>query len=89
MTSGPKVMLGTNCPSITSHWMRSHPAASSAAISSPRRAKSAGRTDGAISMRGTEVLAIQPNVPPEHASRSAITPGTEGLAGDPMSEPAP
>ena len=46
MTSGPKVRLGTNWPSITSHWMRSTPASSSAATSSPRRAKSAGRTDG-------------------------------------------
>ena len=53
MMSGPTVMFGTNWPSITSHWMRSQPAASNAATSSPSRAKSAGSTDGAISMRGT------------------------------------
>ena len=50
ITSGPNVRLGTNRPSITSHWMRSTPAFSSAITSSPRRAKSAGRTDGAISI---------------------------------------
>ena len=33
---------------MTSHWMRSTPAASRSATSSPRRAKSAGRTDGTI-----------------------------------------
>ena len=48
ITSGPNVRLGTNWPSITSHWMRSTPAASSAATSSPSREKSAGSTDGAI-----------------------------------------
>ena len=46
--SGPKVRLGTNWPSITSHWMRSTPAFSSARHSSPSRAKSAGSTDGAM-----------------------------------------
>ena len=44
--------LGTNWPSITSHWMRSTPAASSAATSSPSRAKSAGSTDGSDLDRG-------------------------------------
>ena len=48
MTSGPNVRLGTNWPSITSHWMRSTPAFSSAATSSPSLAKSAGSTEGAI-----------------------------------------
>ncbi len=33
---------------MTSHWMRSTPAASSAATSSPSREKSAGRTEGTI-----------------------------------------
>src|SRR3954471_14243343 len=47
-TSGPTVRFGTNCPSMMSHWIRSTPAFSRAAHSSPRRAKSAGRTDGAI-----------------------------------------
>ena len=50
ITSGPNVRLGTNWPSITSHWMRSTPAASRATISSPRRAKSAGNTEGTISI---------------------------------------
>ncbi len=53
ITSGPNVRLGTNWPSMTSHWMRSTPAASKAATSSPRRAKSAGSTLGAISILGT------------------------------------
>ena len=48
MTSGPKVRLGTNWPSMTSHWMRSTPAFSRATHSSPRREKSAGRTEGTI-----------------------------------------
>src|SRR5687768_11209006 len=50
ITSGPKVRFGTNRPSITSHWMRSTPASSRAATSSPSRAKSAGSTEGAISI---------------------------------------
>src|SRR5688500_1064391 len=45
-TNGPIVMLGTKCPSITSTWIQSAPAASTVAISSPRRAKSAERIDG-------------------------------------------
>src|SRR5829696_6723229 len=48
MTSGPMVRLGTNCPSITSHWIRSAPASSRARTSSPRREKSAGSTEGTI-----------------------------------------
>ena len=44
ITSGPKVRLGTKRPSITSHWMRSTPAFSSATTSSPRRrSRQAGR----------------------------------------------
>src|SRR5215813_2824611 len=41
------VMLGTKRPSITSTWIQSAPAASTARTSSPNRAKSADRTDGA------------------------------------------
>ncbi len=48
ITSGPKVRLGTNCPSITSHWIRSTPAFSKATHSSPSREKSAGRTEGTM-----------------------------------------
>ena len=51
ITSGPKVRFGTNWPSMTSHWMRSTPASSSATTSSPSWAKSAGSTEGTISMR--------------------------------------
>src|SRR6478752_439694 len=56
MTDGPNVRLGTNWPSITSHWILSTPAASSAATSSPSLAKSAGSTLGAISIgRGIDI----------------------------------
>ena len=47
-TSGPMVMLGTKWPSMTSTWTQSAPAASRAATSSPRRAKSLARMDGQI-----------------------------------------
>ena len=50
MTSAPKVRLGTKLPSMTSHWMRSTPAFSRSMHASPRWAKSAGRTEGTISM---------------------------------------
>ena len=42
------VMLGTKCPSITSTWMTSAPAFSTALTSSPRRLKSADKIEGAI-----------------------------------------
>ena len=48
ITGGPKVMLGTKWPSITSRWIQSAPAASMASTSSPRRAKSAERIEGAM-----------------------------------------
>src|SRR5688572_21115671 len=54
ITSGPNVRLGTKRPSMTSHWIRSTPASSRAATSSPNREKSAGRTEGAISMRRSD-----------------------------------
>ena len=47
-TSGPRVMLGTKWPSITSTCTQSAPAASTAATSSPSRAKSAERIEGTI-----------------------------------------
>src|SRR4051812_26149565 len=47
-TAGPIVMFGTKWPSITSTWIQSAPAASIARTSSPRRAKSAERIEGAI-----------------------------------------
>src|SRR6185312_4925124 len=46
--SGPKEILGTKCPSITSRWIQSAPAASTARTSSPNLAKSAARIDGAM-----------------------------------------
>src|SRR5271166_6038639 len=49
-TTGPRVMLGTNRPSITSTWIQSAPAASTAQTSSPKRVKSADKTEGAISI---------------------------------------
>src|ERR1051326_5321416 len=48
-TSGPMVMLGTKWPSITSTWIQSAPAASTARTSSPSLAKFAERIEGAIS----------------------------------------
>src|SRR5580692_11522039 len=41
-------MLGTKCPSITSRWIQSAPAASTARTSSPSLAKSDARIDGAM-----------------------------------------
>src|SRR6185312_3812504 len=52
-TTGPMVMFGTKCPSITSTWIQSAPAESTARISSPRRVKSADRREGAMMMGGT------------------------------------
>src|SRR5687768_15664230 len=48
-TFGPMVMLGTKRPSITSTWIQSAPAASTARTSSPSRLKSALRMEGATS----------------------------------------
>ena len=48
MTGGPKVMLGTKWPSITSRWIQSAPALSIASTSSPSFEKSDASTDGAI-----------------------------------------
>src|SRR5258706_12676392 len=45
---GPNVIFGTKCPSITSTWTQSHPASSMARTSSPKRAKSAERIEGAM-----------------------------------------
>src|ERR1700723_2085892 len=41
-------MLGTKCPSITSRWIQSAPAASTAHTSSPSFEKSDARIEGAI-----------------------------------------
>jgi hypothetical protein len=50
-TGIPMDMFGTKWPSITSKWITSAPAASPARTSSPSRAKSADRIDGAILTR--------------------------------------
>src|SRR5450631_33160 len=47
-------MLGTKCPSITSRWIQSAPAWSTARTSSPSLAKSDARIDGAMT-RGREL----------------------------------
>src|SRR6185369_12111833 len=49
-TAGPKLMFGTNRPSITSTWIQSAPAASTAATSSARRPRSAARIEAAMSV---------------------------------------
>src|SRR2546422_5071396 len=49
-TGMPMEIFGTKRPSITSTWRRSAPAASAAATSSPSRAKSAARIEGARRM---------------------------------------
>src|SRR5436190_761068 len=92
MTSGPKVRFGTKRPSITSHWIRSTPASSRAATSAPSREKSAGSTDGAISMRRSEpgwsvigpILAdpYPRPVPPLVIDITAIAGGGDGLGRD-------
>ena len=70
--SGPNVRFGTNWPSITSHWMRSTPAASSAATrrraGRSRRAAPTGRSRSARSVPGelmgesTDMARNQPGV---------------------------
>ena len=47
--TGPMLMFGTKCPSIMSRCSQSAPAAATARVSSPSRAKSAARSEGAIS----------------------------------------
>jgi hypothetical protein len=48
MTSGRRKCWARNVPSITSRWIQSAPAASTARTSSPSLAKSAARIDGAM-----------------------------------------
>ena len=59
-TTGPIVMFGTNRPSITSTWIQSAPALSTARTSSASRPKSADRIDGAT-MTG-RLIEIEPAV---------------------------
>jgi hypothetical protein len=46
--SGPMEILGTKWPSMTSTWIQSAPAASTARTSSPSFAKSAAKIEGAM-----------------------------------------
>src|SRR5690242_8937869 len=59
MTSGPKEMLGTKWPSITSRWIQSAPAWSTARTSSPSLEKSDARIEGAMTRgRGVKELVM-------------------------------
>src|SRR4051794_8468998 len=49
--SGPIVIGGTKCPSMTSTWMTPAPASSTSATCSPRRAKAAAGVEGATPAR--------------------------------------
>src|SRR6185503_19728014 len=73
-------MLGTKCPSITSRWIQSAPAASTARTSSPSLAKSAARIDGAMT-RGRDAncwdMCAFPNLFPR-AERPRVTWGRAG-----------
>src|SRR5215467_6840845 len=88
-TTGPMVMLGTKRPSITSTWIQSAPAASTARTSSPSRVKSADRTDGATRMAAAIVLGLARRRPidePDELAdgvytrrRHVAAPGTDSL----------
>src|SRR5471030_498001 len=67
-TSGPMVIFGTKCPSMTSTWIQSAPAASIARTSSPNLAKSAARIDGA--MRSGRINCLRKTI---RVSRGAAT----------------
>src|SRR3954454_13044427 len=73
-------MLGTKCPSITSRWIQSAPAASTLRTSSPSLAKSAARIDGAMT-RGRDAncwdMCAFPNLF-EGAERPRVTWGRAG-----------
>src|SRR6266851_517540 len=62
-TTGPMVMLGTKRPSMTSTWIQSAPAASTARTSSPKRVKSADRTEGATRMAAAIALTLARRCP--------------------------
>src|SRR6516165_1308828 len=88
-TTGPSVMLGTKRPSMTSTWIQSAPAASTARTSSPSRVKSADSTDGATSIEAAIVLALPRRGPidePDELAdgfhtrgRNVAAPGTDRL----------
>ena len=63
---GPKVMLGTKCPSMTSTCTQSAPCCSIARHSAPKAAKSADRIEGAIRIRRSKLIpALLGQTPPD------------------------
>src|SRR5690606_12259004 len=94
MTCGPKVMLGTKWPSITSRWIQSAPAAATASTSSPSREKSADSTEGAMTIPlsikssplsqfgWTEMIppALRHSLQHCPANRNCLPPGSPGFA---------
>src|SRR3984957_5348485 len=76
-------MFGTKWPSMTSTWIQSAPAASTARTSSPSLAKSAARIDGAM-MSGRCTLSLQINVRVTRRFRTGngIGTGPAKLAGE-------
>src|ERR1700733_4500272 len=81
-TTGPMVMLGTNRPSITSTWIQSAPAVSTELISSPNRAKSADRIEGAIMIDGVRLRGLT-------RSASSMEAVPDLIAHAPLSDGAP
>src|SRR5664280_2571796 len=63
---GPKVRLGTKCPSITSKWSRSAPAAATERTSSATRPRSHASSEGAMRTRltGSPTARSRPPRPP-------------------------
>ena len=96
MTSGPKVRFGTNWPSMTSHWMRSTPASSSAATprrggrSRPAARRGRSRCGGrsGVGRSSPSILARAPlgTYAPDGAGRrstiTTVVAGGDGLARD-------
>src|SRR4051812_16881820 len=72
--SGPIVIGGTKCPSITSTWMTRAPASITSSTCRPSRAKSADRIDGA-----TRTSDSSGWLTPPHASARRREPACSGL----------
>ena len=68
-TSGPIVIGGTKCPSMTSTWITRAPASSTSCTCSPSRSKSAARIDGAT--RGARQRAPASYLP-QHAAAADV-----------------
>src|SRR5579862_8914610 len=76
-------MFGTKCPSITSRWIQSAPAASTARTSSPSLEKSDARIDGAMTRGRGEMEADIGAVfrKPVRYTGGAVPPNTRGRSG--------